>query len=133
MLLASANRKQYYADDTTSSCSGKNLEEIINNLKQDADAILRYMASNGLVANAKKTVFMILNMTKSEFEKELTKEIMVGGEKVQRSTDTKLLGVIINEKQKWKEQLSDLTNTLNKRTFAIRRISNQLPKNEVQK
>ena len=41
--------------------------------------------------------------------------------------------MFIDEKQKRKEQLSDLTNTLNKRKFAIRRISNQLPKNEVLK
>ena len=45
----------------------------------------------------------------------------------------KLLGVIIDDKQKWKEQLTDLTNALNKRTYAIRRVSNQLPKNEVLK
>ena len=64
------------------------------------------MASNGLVANAKKTVFTILSMTKSECESELAKDIMVGEEKVSRSTDTKLLGVITDEKQKWKEQLS---------------------------
>ena len=57
-----------YADDTTSSCKGKNLEEIIKNLKQDANAILSYLASNGLVANASKTVFMVLNMTKKECE-----------------------------------------------------------------
>ena len=37
------------------------------------------------------------------------------------------------KQQKWKEQLNDLTNALNKRTYAIRRISNQLPKNEVLK
>ena len=47
--------------------------------------------------------------------------------------NTKLLGVTIDERQKWKEQINDLTNALNKRTFAIRRISNQLPKNEVLK
>ena len=91
------------------------------------------MASNGLVANAKKTVFMILNLTKAECESELAKEIKVGEAKVPRSTDTKLLGITIDEKQKWKEQLNDLSNALNKRTYAIRRISNQLPKNEVLK
>ena len=66
-----------YADDTTSTCKGKNLEEIIKNLKEDADSILRYMASNGLVDNAKKTVFMILNLTKQECESQLVKEISI--------------------------------------------------------
>ena len=39
------------------------------------DEILKYMASNGLVANASKTVFMILNLTKAEAENELAKGI----------------------------------------------------------
>ena len=65
-----------YADDTTTACQGKNLEEIIKNLKHDAESILKYMASNGLVANASKTIFMILNLTKNECEQQLTKEIV---------------------------------------------------------
>ena len=67
--------------------------EIIDNLKQDAEAILNYMASNGLVANAKKTIFMILNLTKRECELGITKSMQVGGEIVPRSTNTKLLGL----------------------------------------
>ena len=43
-----------YADDTTTSCEGKDVEDIIRKLKLDADSILSYMASNGLVANAQK-------------------------------------------------------------------------------
>ena len=62
-----------YADDTTSSCKGKNLEEIIANLKADAENILNYMASNGLVANAKKTVFMLLDLSKKECELQIEK------------------------------------------------------------
>ena len=56
---------------------------------------------------------------------------MVGDAKVERSSDTKLLGIIIDDKQKWNEHFSELTNALNKRTFAIRRVSNQIPKTEV--
>ena len=56
------------------------------------------------MAYAKKTVFMILNLSKQECENELAKEIKVAGCKVARSTNTKLLGVTIDEKQNWKEQ-----------------------------
>ena len=92
-----------YADNTTSGCQGKNLAEIIQNLKHDADAILSYMASNGLVANASKTVFLILNITKKEAEEELANGIEVDGKRVTRSTETKLLGVTIDDKQNWKD------------------------------
>ena len=60
-------------------------------------------------------------------------EITIGKDKVELSDSAKLLGVTIDEKQKWKQHLSELTTALNYRTFAIRRISNQLPKNEVLK
>ena len=100
----------------------KNIEEIIKNLKADADAILSYMASNGLVANAKKMVFMILNLTKAECKNQLVKEISINNCIVERSVSTKLLGLIIDEKHNWKEQIAGsngLTNALNYRTFAL--------------
>ena len=50
-----------YADDTSSSYAHKQLEMVMQFLEEDADAVLRFMASNGLVANQKKTVFMLLN------------------------------------------------------------------------
>ena len=94
----------------------------------DADSILAYMASNGLVANATKTIFMILNLTKMECENQATKEIIIDNATVERSASTKLLGLTIDDKQDWKEQIqsaSGLVNALNHRTFTIRRIRNQ--------
>ena len=92
------------------------------------------MASNGLVANAKKTVFMILDMTKSECESKIADNIIIDNVSVERSKSTKLLGVTIDEKHNWKEHFSGsdgLINALNKRTFIIRRIKNQLPKKNI--
>ena len=50
-----------YADDTSSSCSDKELAKVLLDLELDARTILHYMASNGLVANPTKTVFMLIN------------------------------------------------------------------------
>ena len=83
------------------------------NLKHDAEAILKFTASNGLVANASKTVFMILNLTKSEAESELPKEIKINDVNVKRSTDTKLLGVNIDDKQNWKEHFTGTNGLIN--------------------
>ena len=63
---------------------GKNLQEILANLKHDANQILIYMAANGMVANARETVFIILNLTKAETEMEITKSIEVGNTLVLR-------------------------------------------------
>ena len=50
-----------YADDTSTSTKGKKIEEVIEKLSKDATRVLQFMASNGLVANPSKTVFMVLN------------------------------------------------------------------------
>ena len=49
------------ADDTSSSVTGKSTEEVIEKLEEDAIQVLKFMASNGLVANPSKTTLMFLN------------------------------------------------------------------------
>ena len=51
-----------YADDSTTSVSGKNLEDVIKKLETDALNVLKFMASNGLFENEIKTKFIILNL-----------------------------------------------------------------------
>ena len=53
-----------YADDTTTRTSAKNIKEMIKRMEEDAENVLAYKASNGLVANASKTSLVILNMDK---------------------------------------------------------------------
>ena len=76
---------------------------------------------------------MILNLSITEAEKEITKEIIVGDNKITRSISTKLFGMETDDQQNWKEQFNGLTNSLNKRMFAISRISNKIPQKEVLK
>ena len=50
-----------YADDTTTGTSAEKLEEMIRRLEIDVLGVLKFMASNGLIANPKKTSLLILN------------------------------------------------------------------------
>ena len=72
---------------------------------------------------------MFLNLTLAEAKMNITKEILIGDSLV--SCSTKLLGVEIDDKQNWKEHFNSLLNSLNRRTFAIRRISNKIPQDKV--
>ena len=56
-----------FADDTSSSCSGDDFEEVLNNLEQDAEHILLFMASNCLVMNPEKTGFLVHRPNLQEF------------------------------------------------------------------
>ena len=58
------------------------------------------MASNGLVANESKTVFMMMNNKKSVTEE--PRKIRIGNVEVTESTSSKLLGVVIDSDLKWR-------------------------------
>jgi hypothetical protein len=122
-----------YADDTSTSLSSGCLARVIAKLETDAIKVLKFMASNGLVANPKKTVFMLLNH-KNQSNTPIS--IKIGEVTIQQEHQAKLLGMSINDKQKWSVQIRDpggLIPTLNKRLFLIRRLKNQLGKSALKK
>ena len=87
------------------------------------------MQKNGLVANPKKMVFMLLNDKSKQGDKPIT--IKVGSSIIPQEKTTKLLGLNINDNQGWTEQFfgkKGLINSLNQRLYAIKRISNHIPK-----
>ena len=121
-----------YADDTSSSCSDANEEDVMRKLESDAEKILQFMASNGLVANPSKTEFMMLN-TKG---KESKRRIKVGNSEIVQTGSAKLLGVTMDDDQKWTSHFwgkNGLIPALNKRLFLIRRISNHIPAFNIKK
>ena len=90
------------------------------------------MASNGLVANAKKTAFLILN------GKQVNPEISVdiGGEKVPREKSSCLLGIKFQDNLQWKYQIKGkggLISALNSRHYIIRRLQSHLSKQSILK
>ena len=56
-LWLSYSKISSYADDTKTSVSGRILKAIIRKMESDALMVLKFMASNGLVANPKKQPF----------------------------------------------------------------------------
>ena len=123
-----------YADDTSTSVKGKTIEEVLAKLEEDAGLILRFMASNGLVANPTKMAFMMLNSNRKKDESPL--EIHIGNALVKQESSAKLLGVKIEDNQKWKEQVSGsggVIKSLNKRLFFIRRLKKQVDESRLTK
>ena len=119
-----------FADDTQTNCKGKTKEEILRLLEEDSENVLNFMASNGLVANPDKTVFMTLN---EKNPNPVNEKITVGGSEIPQSKDTKLLGMKVHESQKWTKHIEETILALNRRLYQIRRIKNHLPKNQLTK
>ena len=116
-----------YADDTTTDNKSKCIVEIKTRLEEDAKNVLDFMASNGLIANQAKTEFLLLN---DKGDSNL-REIRVGETAVQRTANTKLLGIQIEESQEWNAHLKTLKTSLNQRLFVIRRVMRQIPRDKL--
>ena len=114
-----------YADDTTTGTSSTNVTDTIKLMEEDANLVLKYMASNGLVANAKKTSFLLLNCKQMD----CVKEIRIGSELVPRESTATLLGIKFQDDLQWKTYVfgkGGLLSALNSRLYIIRRMMSHL-------
>ena len=103
-------------------------------LEKDAQSILEYMASNGLVANTSKTAFMILNLKKEQNRENIT--IKIGSTEVKAEQQAKLLGVTLDNNQKWSSQIKGvggMISSLNSRLYLLRRISRVMNQDRIKK
>ena len=101
--------------------SGKSLTEIISKLEEDAIMVLKFMASNGLVANASKTTFLIIGQASIK-----NQEIRIGTSTVKQEYGSKLLGMNLTDDLLWKEHINKTISALNSRLFLIMRLKNKI-------
>ena len=102
-------------------------------LESDANQVLKFMASNGLIANAKKTAFLIINQ-KPASDQLLT--IQIGKVGIVQEKSAKLLGMTFEGNLKWTEHIygsGGLISNLNQRLFFIRRLKNHVGKKALMK
>jgi hypothetical protein len=114
-----------YADDTTTGTSGFSLDQVLKNVEEDANKVLQYMASNGLVANAKKTSFLLLNYKQCDPKI----SVKIGAESVIRESTATLLGIKFQDDQRWKAQIhgrGGVISSLHSRFYIIRRMRSHL-------
>ena len=126
-----------YADDTCTSVSHRLLSKVKMMLEEDAKNVLRFMASNGLVANASKTALIFLNLKhiRKNEQGDLIDDISVriGDTEVLQESSTKLLGIKLDHDQKWNSQITSLVSALNSRLYLIKRLSNSIEMKRLKK
>ena len=108
----------------SSRVSGKDLDEIMRRMEADAINVLKFMASNGLVANPKKTTMLFLNVGKSITQ---NIKIKIGKDEITQVNHAKLLGITFDDNQRWNSQIlgkGGILSALNQRLFVLRRLKN---------
>jgi hypothetical protein len=83
------------------------------------------MAVNKLVANPKKTKFLLIRGKKHK--KWPQSSINIGNDLVKESSSENILGVTVNNKLKWDEQHSNIVNKLRYKVSMLRRLTFHLP------
>ena len=100
---ASSFQTTLFADDTSLHLSHKDIKMLQLNVKNELDKVDTWMRSNRLSINYNKTAYMILTATRSQ---NCNFEISMNGVRIQQTDSIKYLGVIIDNKLSWKQQIS---------------------------
>lgn len=119
-----------FADDTLLYISGKDLNDIVIKLNEDIGNMFKWLCVNKLKLNMDKTVFMCLTSKKVNKDDILIK---INNECIHRVTETKYLGIFIDEKLNFNSNLNFVSKKISKKINFMYRIKDKLPiKNRIQ-
>ena len=103
-----------FADDTSLYSTGKDLDQLINTVKGELEALKKWFDANKLSLNLSKTKYMIFSNKKINNDVKLT----INDMEIERVYDIKFLGVIIDSKLNWKAHVGNVKSKISK-TIAI--------------
>ena len=117
-----------YADDTTISMAGDDLEWLKKSMEVEANKVLSFMASNELVANPTKTEMMIMCRNKVDVSKET---LRLGDAMITAKSEVKLLGMKISSDLSWKGQVRETVQKINQGLGVMRRLATRIRRDEL--
>jgi hypothetical protein len=112
-----------YADDANIILTGTNVVEINHQLKHICSKLVKWVAANGLALNLKKTNYMIFARQKVD----LPEPLKVSNVVIERKTETRFLGVILDDKLKWNSHITHLKTKMSRYIGILYKIKRYLP------
>ena len=118
-----------YADDTTMTVAGKNVEEIGARMTENCGLVTNWMIGNKLKLNADKTHMMTVGTNARLRLQDSPVIVNMDGCLIDESEDKfeTLLGVQIEPSLKWHIQVEELLKKLKKRLTGLAHLRNILP------
>jgi hypothetical protein len=111
-----------FADDALIQISCGDLGEGLHKMNDDLDNVFKYLCASRLSLNISKTKFMIIsNKTVSE-----DIQLSINGEQLERVTEYKYLGIILDSKLSFNPLTDDLCKKLNKKFAIFKRCEKKL-------
>ena len=107
-----------FADDTNSFLTGSDVNELCVKVTSELEKLKIWFRLNKLSLNVSKTNFMIFCKKKIQ----TNCSIYFDGERIERVSETKFLGIIIDDKLSWKNHVSYLCKKLQKSMGILRKV-----------
>ena len=110
-----------YADDTMVLVEANTLDELRVRLRDEGEKLLRFFASNRLVANPSKTGLLVFR-PRAPNQSEADTSIELVGETISESAEQKILGVIIGNDLKWTGHFDKVKHECHYRLSTLHRL-----------
>ena len=112
-----------YADDANIVVSGTSVEEILKAAENLTKMLTKWVGFNGLALNLKKTKYIIF----SRQHINVTQTLSIYNTKIDRVTEARFLGVIVDDKFTWSKHISTLKAKMARYMGVMYKIKKFLP------
>ena len=96
-----------YAYDTTVQISGNDITYLVSSLNVELELLSRWFKANNLSRNAQSTFYLVFHRARIKAH---DLGLRIDGSTLNRSTNIKYLGVIIDHKLSWCEHIGHVKN-----------------------
>lgn len=116
---------QMFADDTLIYVTGNDTDVIIETLNEALEHICKWLTKNNLTLNTEKSKVMLLSNQFSTINNS-NRHVEINQQKIQRVTEFKYLGVIIDQHLKFSSHANYVIKKVSKKVYFLCRISSFL-------
>ena len=126
-IVNSSNKLHFhlFADDTCVYLNDHNLENLYLNINKELDLVNKWIIANKLSLNVKKSVYILFSGGR-RLPNALPKACMAQ-KGIERKTETKFLGMIIDSKLTWKQHSQFVLGKLSRMNGIFSKIKDDIP------
>ena len=114
-----------FADDSTASHSDSDLNTALDTLKVEFTKVLEWLSANKLIINLQKTHLMLF----TNRARPASISLNIDDSIITEQTETKFLGIIVDNQLNWKAHIKHITNKVSKSVAILRLLRYIFPKN----
>ena len=113
-----------YADDANIIVTGSSIHEILTQVNCLTDVLIKWVHSNGLALNLKKTCYMIFSRKRID---PTNVQLKIDNEIIERKSEARFLGVIVDEKLNWAAHIKAIKVKMSRFIGIMHKIKRNLP------